>query len=171
MRFSSPALCALTIVACGLAAAQPQGGVAHRNATSFIQDGQTYTWSIANGATGGLALSRGSSTELILSCSGIASGGLQVRAFQPGTAKQLRMRLNETVFRMRAVPAELGGKHFVEGRGDLPTAFFDALARAAAIFVEYGDQQRSFRAPGKDVAGQLERYCVYLAGRAADDES
>ncbi len=78
--------------------------------------------------------------------------------------------MNATVFRMRAVPAVLGGKRFVEGQGDLPETFFDALSTAAAVTIEYGDQQQSFQGPGKEVADHLKRYCANLADRATRDE-
>ncbi|MBO9559774.1 MAG: hypothetical protein J7515_14485 [Caulobacter sp.] len=160
---------------------------------TFSQDGQAYQWSVAHGVTGSVSLSRevpvpavsglkamikdsGASArayvpELVISCSGVHSGGFQARFYAPqGGAAQLRLTAGKSVFRTYRGTQALGGRTFVEGHGDLPEGFFDALAAAPTVSVAYGDRTTTFPGPGPALARHFERYCQSLADRASRDE-
>jgi hypothetical protein len=169
--------------------------------STFTQDGQTYRWDVAHGVTGSLGVSRevdprsvpelahaipeltrtlGVSDAnvrsyvpvLMLSCSGVHSGGVQARLYAPqGGAAQLRFTAGLSVFRVYRGVEDQGGGPFVEGRGDLPDNFFPALAEASTVSVAYGDKFTTFPGPGKALVTHFKRYCVSLAQRASRDES
>jgi hypothetical protein len=162
--------------------------------STFTRDGQNYRWNVAHGVTGSLGVSRevdprsvpgaahvlgGSETNvrtyapvLMLSCSGVHSGGVQARLYAPqGGAAQLRFTAGPSVFRVYRGVRDQGDGPFVEGHGDLPDNFFSALADAPTVSVAYGDKVSAFPGPGKALVNHFKRYCVSLAQRAARDES
>ena len=168
--------------------------------STFTRDGQNYHWDVAHGVTGSLGLSRevdprsvpqlaravaqltpsqGGDTSvrtyapvLMLSCSGVHSGGVQARLYAPqGGAAQLRFTAGPSVFRVHRGIEDQGGGPFVEGHGDLPDNFFAALADAPMVSIAYGDKVTTFPGPGKALVNHFERYCVSLAQRASRDES
>jgi hypothetical protein len=169
--------------------------------STFTQDGQNYQWSVAHGVTGSLGVSRevdprsvpemtraasqvtrilGASDAgvrayvpvLMLSCSGVHSGGVQARLYAPqGGAAQLRFTAGPSVFRVHRGIEDQGSGPFVEGHGDLPDNFFTALADAPAVSVAYGDKVTTFPGPSKALVNHFKRYCVSLAQRASRDES
>lgn len=168
--------------------------------STFTRDGQNYHWDVAHGVTGSLGLSRevdpravpglahmarpltrtlGDGTSLhsyvpvlMLSCSGVHSGGVQARLYAPqGGAAQLRFTAGASVFRVHRGVQDQGGEPFVEGRGDLPDNFFPALADAQLVSIAYGDKVTTFPGPGKALVNHFKRYCVSLAQRASRDES
>jgi hypothetical protein len=142
----------------------------------FSQGGERYHWSVAHGVTGSVALSKDigegrSVTELVISCSGVHSGGFQARFYEPqGGAAQLRLTAGKSVFRVYRGVQDLGGRPFVEGRGDLPDGFFDALAGSPTVSVAYGDRTTTFPGPGAALTGHFQRYCQSLAQRGTHDE-
>ncbi len=169
-------------------------------ASTFTRDGQNYHWDVAHGVTGSLGLSRevdprsvpglahmvppltrtlGGDTSmrsyvpvLMLSCSGVHSGGVQARLYAPqGGAAQLRFTAGPSVFRVHRGIEDQGGGPFVEGHGDLPDNFFPALADASTVSVAYGDKVTTFPGPGKALVNHFKRYCVSLAQRASRDET
>ncbi len=168
--------------------------------STFTRDGQNYHWDVAHGVTGSLGLSRevdprsvpelaraaprltrtlGADTSmrsyvpvLMLSCSGVHSGGVQARLYAPqGGAAQLRFTAGPSVFRVHRGIEDQGGGPFVEGHGDLPDNFFPALADASTVSVAYGDKVTTFPGPGKALVNHFKRYCVSLAQRASRDET
>lgn len=167
--------------------------------STFTRDGQNYRWDVAHGVTGTLGISRevdprldpklartvprltrtsGGDTNvrvhvpvLVLSCSGLRSGGVQARFYAPrGGAAQLRFTAGASVFRVHRGVEDQGGEPFVEGHGDLPDNFFPALADASTVSVAYGDKVTTFPGPGKALVSHFKRYCVSLAQRASRDE-
>lgn len=167
----------------GLAAAQTPAVDRRPDDKVFEQDGQTYSWDVAHGLTGSVSLTRRAGVrpppsggegeswdvDIVLTCSGIASGGLQVRTFAPTNAPQIRLRMGDAVFRVRPQSHELAGRRFVQGRGDLPDGFFTALASAETVAVEYGSERLTFPGPGAPLANHFHRYCEGLAAEAAKD--
>lgn len=169
--------------------------------SAFPLDGQNYRWNVAHGVTGSLGVSRevdprsvpglaraipqltrtsGDSDVsirsyvpvLMLSCSGVHSGGVQARLYAPqGGAAQLRFTAGPSVFRVYRGIGDQGGGPFVEGHGDLPDNFFPALADARMVSIAYGDKVTTFPGPGKALVNHFKRYCVSLAQRASRDES
>jgi hypothetical protein len=158
---------------------------------TFVQGGETYRWSVAHGLTGSIAISGPirSFTEppsrpgdqptrvetgnmyLVLTCSGMTSGGLQARFYAPKPPTlQLRLRTDDAVFRVRPRANDLGGANFVEGQGDLPDGYLQSLARTETVSVEYADQATTFPGPGKALTEHFGRYCRQLAQRASHDE-
>ncbi|KSB87309.1 hypothetical protein AS593_21915 [Caulobacter vibrioides] len=142
----------------------------------FVKDGAEYHWSLAHGVTGGLLLigperAGGGNVELVLSCSGLKSGGMQARFYAPaGGAAQLRLRADDMVFRVRQRVETFGEQSFVGGNGDLPDNYFDALAKAPTVTVEYAGQATVFAGPGEAHTRHFARYCGELAERASRDE-
>lgn len=158
---------------------------------AFTRDGGTYRWGVAHGLTGSLSISgpiqsfteppRRAGEEpirvetgdmsLVLTCSGLKSGGVQARFYapKPGTM-QLRVRTDDSVFRVRPRNQVLGGPDFVEGQGDLPDDYLKSLASTRTVSVEYAGQATSFPGPGKALAEHFGRYCAQLAQRASHDE-
>lgn len=169
----------------GLASAQTPDIDRKPDDKVFEQNGRTYMWDVAHGLTGSLSLSRkaGASVlpsgdptivwdiDIVLTCSGVASGRLQTRKFAPANAPQIRLRMGDVVFRVAPEIQELAGRRFVHGRGDLPTGFFAALASADTVSVEYGGQALTFAGPGAPLADHFHRYCQGLARQAAKDET
>jgi len=142
----------------------------------FVQQGQSYHWSVAHGVSGGLVLvgparADGSNVDLVLSCSGLRSGGVQARFFEPAAnASQLRVRTADTAFRVYRGIETVGAQSFVSGHGDLPDGYLRSLARTPTISIEYADQVTTFPGPGKALAEHFSRYCAKLAERASRDE-
>jgi hypothetical protein len=169
--------------------------------STFVRDGQTFQWSVAHGVTGSLGVSREVDPRsipglaratpqltkamgvsdvglrsyvpvLMLSCSGVHSGGVQARLYAPqGGAAQLRFTAGPSVFRVYRGIEDQGEGPFVEGHGDLPDNFFPALADASTVSIAYGDKVTTFPGPGKALVNHFKRYCVSLAQRGARDES
>lgn len=142
----------------------------------FVQGGQAYDWSVAHGVTGGLLLSGptradGSNVDLVLSCSGLKSGGVQARFYEPAAnAVQLRVRTSDTVFRVYRGVEIIRERNFVGGQGDMPDGYLSSLARTPMISIEYGGRVTTFPGPGKALAEHFGRYCSELARRATRDE-
>jgi len=169
--------------------------------STFTQDGQTYRWDVAHGVTGSLGVSRQVDPQtipelsrrasevtrllstsdagvrayvpvLMLSCSGMHSGGVHARLYAPQAgAAQLRFTAGTRVFRVYRGVNDQGRGPFVEGRGDLPDGFFAALSDAPTVAVAYGDKTTIFPGPGKALVNHFKRYCVSLAERASRDET
>jgi hypothetical protein len=143
---------------------------------AFVQGGQAYHWSVAHGVTGGLLLigparADGSNVDLVLSCSGLKSGGVQARFYEPAAnAAQLRVRTADTVFRVYRGVETLREHSFVGGQGDMPDGYLGSLARTPTISIEYADRVTTFPGPGKALAEHFGRYCSELARRATRDE-
>jgi len=158
---------------------------------TFVQRGDTYRWSAAHGLTGSIAISgpirsftqpplqsgdepvrvETGDMYLVLTCSGLTSGGVQARFYAPKPPTlQLRVRTDDAVFRVRPRANDVGGADFVEGQGDLPAHYLDSLARTETISVEYADQVTTFPGPGRALAEHFGRYCRQLAQRASHDE-
>ncbi|PHY19398.1 hypothetical protein [Caulobacter sp. BP25] len=142
----------------------------------FVQHGHSYHWSVAHGVTGGLLLvgparADGSNVDLVLSCSGLKSGGVQARFYAPAAnAAQLRVRTTDTVFRVYRGVETQGERSFVGGQGDMPDGYLSSLARTPTLSIEYADRVTTFPGPGEALAGHFGRYCAELAKRAARDE-
>lgn len=142
----------------------------------FVQDGVSYHWRVAHGVTGSLSLdglktADGYDLSLVLSCSGLRSGGVQARFYEPKpNAAQLRVRTADTVFRVYRGINEFREHSFVEGHGDLPDGYLKSLATSPTVTVEYAGQSRTFPGPGKALAEHFGRYCSELSQRAARDE-
>ncbi len=145
-------------------------------AKTFVQDGKSYRWSVAHGATGGLLLigpsrADGSNVELSLGCSGLKSGGVAAHFYEPqADAAQLRVRTDRAVFRVYRGVQTYKGRSYVDGYGDLPDGYLGSLASTATVSVEYGARVTTFPGPGKALAEHLGQYCAQLAKRAARDE-
>ena len=145
-------------------------------AKTFVQDGRSYRWAVAHGVTGGLIMAGpqradGSNVELTLGCSGLKSGDIVARLYEPqANAAQLRLRTEDSVFRVYRGIQEFHGHSYVEGRGDMPNGYLRSLARTATVSVEYGDRVTTFPGPGTALAEHFGRYCAQLAYRATRDE-
>jgi hypothetical protein len=143
---------------------------------TFVQFGQDYRWAVAHGLTGSVSIygpigPDGREQGLVLTCSGLKSGGVQARFYAPKPySPQLRVRTDDAVFRVRSSPYEVGGPAFVEGQGDLPERYLKSLATTKTVSVEYAGQARTFPGPGKALAEHFGRYCAELAQRASHDE-
>ena len=142
----------------------------------FQHEGGSYQWSVAHGLTGSLSVSgpwggSGAKMDLVLTCSGLTSGGVQARFYapQPNTP-QLRVRTADAVFRVRSGINDVGGPKFVEGEGDLPQGYLKSLATTPTVSVEYAGQVTTFPGPGKPLAEHFGRYCAGLAQQASRDE-
>lgn len=175
MQLAVSALAALIVV--GSAAAPPARALDLAPAPKvFIKDGESYRWQVAHGVTGGLILSGplradGSNIDLVITCSGLRSGGVQVRFYEPKPgASQLRLRTATSVFRVPRGAQTYEARAFLEGRGDVPRNFFKALARTPTISVEYAGQSTDFAGPGVALTEHFQRYCSSLARRAVVDE-
>ncbi|WP_146218097.1 MULTISPECIES: hypothetical protein [unclassified Caulobacter] len=170
-RFTVMALIGAAALAAGAAGAQPKPPK-----KSFQQDGRDYYWDVGHGATGGLALNGprqadGRSETLVLTCSGLTSGGIQARFYAPsGHAAQLRVRVGDTALRVHRTINQDFGPMFVEGRGDLPAGFLAALEQAPTVSVEYAGQTRVYPGPGQALAAHFANYCDELSRRSARDE-
>jgi len=175
--------CVAVLLASGFAAAQTPGFDRRPDDKQFELGGQRYRWGVAHGVTGSVMLTRQSEqqslppgmvtrwdVEIVLTCSGVASGGLQTRMFAPTNAPQIRLMTGDVVFRVRSMPEEQAGRTFVKGQGDLPTGLFAALASAETVAVEYGSETLTIPGPGAPLAEHFQRYCETLAVRAAKDE-
>lgn len=175
--------CVAVLLASGFAAAQTPVIDRKPDDKQFELRGQSYRWSVAHGVAGSVLLTRQNGTrsspsgtvtrwdtEIVLTCSGVTSGGLQTRLFAPANARQIRLRTGNVVFRVRSMPEEQVGRKFVQGQGDLPTGFFAALASAETVAVEYGSETLTIPGPGAPLAEHFQRYCEALAVRAAKDE-
>lgn len=144
--------------------------------TEFTRDGKSYRWGVAHGVTGGLILSGpqeadGSNVSLVITCSGLRSGAIQARFYEPKTdATQLRLRTGDRVFSVHSGIQTFGARSFVEGSGDLPGGFFKSLARSANVSMEYADQVTTFPGPGELMVEHFHRYCSSLSRRAGIDE-
>ncbi|MDR6626773.1 hypothetical protein [Caulobacter segnis] len=142
----------------------------------FVQYGQAHSWRVAHGLTGSVSFSGplgsdGREQGLVITCSGLKSGGVQARFYAPEPySPQLRVRTDDAVFRMRSSPYDVGGPAFVEGHGDLPDGYLKSLATTKTIRVEYAGKARSFPGPGKALAEHFGRYCAQLARNASRDE-
>jgi hypothetical protein len=142
----------------------------------FVKGGQAYHWSVAHGVTGGLLLSGparpdGSNVDLVLSCSGLKSGGVQARFYAPAAnSAQLRVRTVDTVFRVYRGVETIRERSFVGGQGDMPDGYLSSLTRTPTISIEYAGRVTTFPGPGKALAEHFGRYCSELARRAARDE-
>jgi hypothetical protein len=142
----------------------------------FVQGGQAYRWSVAHGVTGGLLLSGsaradGSNVDLVLTCSGLKSGGVQARFYEPAAnAAQLRVRTTDAVFRVHRGVETIRERDFVGGQGDMPDGYLSSLARTPVISIEYAGRVTTFPGPGKALAEHFARYCSELARRATRDE-
>jgi hypothetical protein len=142
----------------------------------FSQGGEAYHWGVAHGVTGSVALSREigggrSAPELVISCSGVHSGGFQARFYEPqGGAAQLRLTAGKSVFRVYRGVQDLGDHPFVEGHGDLPDGFFDALSDTPTVSIAYGARTTTFPGPGAALTRHFQRYCQSLAQRGTRDE-
>ena len=148
---------------------------------AFDLKGERFHWDVAHGVVGSVGLSRrtavldGGTTwtpELLILCSGIRSGGLQERTFLPRDGGEpLAVMAGEATFRVRHGVREIGEYGFVEGQGDLPIGWFDALSTAPTITVSYAGSSRSFPGPGPDLTKHFERYCRDLSRRSKQDET
>lgn len=142
----------------------------------FTKDGKAFQWSIAHGVTGGLILSGpleadGSNISMVIACSGLRSGAIQTRFYEPkANAAQLRLRTADRVFRVYRGIETSGSRTFVAGSGDLPDGFFKSLASSANVAVEYAGQVTTFPGPGQPLVKHFHRYCSSLSRRAAVDE-
>jgi hypothetical protein len=143
---------------------------------TFTQYGQTYQWGVAHGVTGGLIMSGppradGSNVDLVLTCSGLRSGGVVAHLYEPQVdAVQLRVRTQDTVFRVRRGIETFKGRSYVDGQGDMPDGYLRSLATTPTVSVEYGDRVTAFPGPGKALAQHFGRYCAELARTASHDE-
>jgi len=142
----------------------------------FVKDGESYRWQVAHGVTGSVNLSGplrpdGSNIDLVITCSGLRSGGIQARFYEPkADGAQLRLRTVDRVFRVHRGVQTFGARSFVEGHGDLPDGFFKSLADTPTVSVEYAGQVTVFPGPGAPLVEHFHRYCSSLARRAAADE-
>nr|WP_295113200.1 hypothetical protein [uncultured Caulobacter sp.] len=143
---------------------------------TFTQYGQTYQWGVAHGVTGGLIMSGppradGSNVGLVLSCSGLRSGGVVAHLYEPQVdAAQLRVRTQGAVFRVQRGIETFKGRSYVDGQGDMPDGYLRSLASTGTVSIEYGDRVTTFPGPGKALAEHFGRYCAQLAQRALHDE-
>lgn len=148
---------------------------------AFDRDGERFQWSVAHGVVGSVGLSRQTAVwedgaawtpEVLITCSGLRSGGLQERTFVPVDGQApLALTAGDKTFHVRNGVREFGQHRFVEGHGDLPSDWFDALSKAPTITVTYAGASRSFPGPGPDLAKHFERYCRDLARRSSRDET
>lgn len=142
----------------------------------FVQNGQTLRWGAAHGIVGSVSVAGpvgpdGRELGLVLTCSGLTSGGVQARFYAPRPhTPQLRVRMDDVVLRVRPKTYNIGGPDFVEGQGDLPAGYFKSLAKTQTISVEYDGQVTTFPGPGEVLARHFGRYCAELARKASHDE-
>ena len=146
----------------------------------FELNGEQFQWGVAHGVVGSVGLSRQTAAwegggawtpELVITCSGLQSGGLQERTFAPKDGEALIVRAGDITFQVGEGVREFGPRRFVEGQGDLPTGWFDALSQAPTITVTYAGVSRSVPGPGPDLTKHFERYCRDLARRSPRDET
>jgi hypothetical protein len=148
---------------------------------AFDLDGERFHWAVAHGVVGSVGLSRRTAVfddgtewtpELLITCSGMVSGGIQERTFVPKGGKvQLRVKAGDKTLRVRNGIREFGQHRFVEGQGDLPPGWFDALSQAPTVTVTYAGESRSVPGPGPELTRHFERYCRDLARRTSRDET
>lgn len=148
---------------------------------AFDLNGERFQWAVAHGVVGSVGLSRRTAVlddatrwtpELLILCSGLQSGGLQERTFLPQDGgAPLAVTAGEATFRVRHSVGEVGEYGFVEGQGDLPADWFDALSKAPTITVSYAGASRSYPGPGPDLTKHFERYCRDLSRRSTQDET
>lgn len=142
----------------------------------FVLKGQPHEWRVAHGLTGSVSFSGpvgpdGREQGLVLTCSGLTSGGVQARFYAPAPySPQLRVRTDDAVFRVRSHPYNVGGPDFVEGHGDLPEGYLASLASTKTLSIEYAGQVTTVPGPGKALAEHFGAYCRELAQRASHDE-
>jgi hypothetical protein len=154
----------------------PGTPAARRRRRRFV--GETYQWSVAHGLTGSISISgpyrsnqSAQDLGLVLTCSGLTSGGVQARFYSPQpNTPQLRVRTADAVFRVRSSIYDVGGPKFVQGQGDLPSGYLKSLGSTHTVSVEYAGQITTFPGPGKALAEHFGRYCAELAQRASHDE-
>jgi hypothetical protein len=148
---------------------------------AFDQEGERFQWTVAHGVVGSVGLNRqtaawegGGAWEpvLLITCSGPQSGSLQERTFVPvGGKVELAVKAGDKTFRVGNGIREFGPHRFVEGEGELPPGWFEALSKAPTITVAYAGVSRNFPGPGHDLTKHFERYCRDLARRPSRDET
>ena len=111
---------------CLLAACSPPAAPDEGPALSFSADGGAYAWNVANGARGGLILSRQTATEgrpvLVIACDNLRTGELQARLFKAEpTPTPLTLTAGGAVMTVPARPGQVGDQPVLEGEGDLPS--------------------------------------------------
>ncbi len=140
-------------IAAALAACSPEPEPP-RPALAFRTDGATYVWSATGGSAPALVLGQSGAgagpPALVLSCRGEASGGLRVGALiaepVPVPIELTAGSATLTVATRRVVTET---RVELEGEGDLPPGWFDALAATDMLRLRYGDQGLELEGPGR----------------------
>ena len=134
----------------------------------FQQDGSTYEWALAHGVTGSLLLVRVDGAgrgipEIVMTCHDRTRGGLQIRRPE-AEATPASIIAGDTTFDVDLTPvSDFAG--VVQGEGYFPNGWFQALAKAAAIRIDYGGERLEFPGPGAPSVNHYKRYCTQLARR------
>ena len=155
---------------CLLAACSPPAAPDEGPALSFSADGGAYAWNVANGARGGLILSRQTATEgrpvLVIACDNERTGGLQARLFKAEpTPTPLTLTAGGAVMTVPARPGQVGDQPVLEGEGDLPSGWAAALGAATILKLRYGDQGVEVQGPGPERTAAFGRHCRDLDSR------
>lgn len=155
---------------CLLAACSPPAAPDEGPALSFSADGGTYAWDVANGARGGLILSRQTATEdrpvLVITCDNVRTGALQARLFKAEpTPTPLTLAAGAAVMTVPARPARVGDQPVLEGEGALPSGWAAALGGATMLELRYGDQGVEVQGPGPERAAAFGGHCRELDAR------
>ena len=151
------------VMASALAACSPEPEPA-KPSLSFRTDGATYVWSIPDSQTPALVLGAaggsGAAPALALSCSDAATGGLRVGALiaEP-VPVPLELKAGPAVFIVTPRRVVTDAAVSLEGEGALPQGWFEALAAAEQLRLQYGDQGLALRGPGEALAREWADLC------------
>jgi hypothetical protein len=139
-------------------------------AEPFRAGDDTFVWRLAHGVTGSLAVSRvtgaGSSTpQVVMICSGMTRGGLQVRDADAQEGR-LQISAGSRTFAVEGRPYEGLDRPAGYGEGDFPEGWFEALSTAQTVSVGFADRTAVFKGPGGPAVAHFRRYCEELDRRA-----
>ena len=135
---------------------------------AFRQDDATYVWTAAHGATGALALGQSGGggdapPALVLTCRGETRGGLRVGAFVAEPVPvPIELKAGGVSLVVNPERIVTDGGVVLAGESVLPAGWFEALAAAGPLRLQYGDQGITLQGPGRALVEGLQRHCREL---------
>jgi hypothetical protein len=100
---------------------------------------------------------------LVISCDSLRTGALQARMFRAEHAPTaLTLSAGDTIMTVTARRGLVGDQPVLQGEGDLPTGWAEALGTTPTLKLRYGDQGIEVQGPGGAQAEEFGRRCRRL---------
>ena len=134
----------------------------------FTQDGTDYRWMLMLGGSTSSTLAlvqypegRSGTPVAMLFCHGDDRGRLQVRD-AAAEDRFVTLAAGDQIFTVRGDRSDVGELASVQGQGAFPGNWLSTLGEAETVTLAYGEVQRDFTGPGKDVMRRYQRDCRRL---------